>query len=311
MNNAIDVLGYSKSYKSKHNIVKAVDNLSFSIGFGKCVGFIGPNGAGKTTTIKSICGILYPDSGSIFVNSINPFNKREELLKSIGIVFGSRTHLNQNFTLEENIKYFSILYGVNNDIYINHIAEKLDIMRLKNNIIRTMSLGEKAKATILISLLHNPRILILDEPFIGIDIFSKEALLDVLKEYISEGKRSVMITSHDLFELENILSDIYIIDKGKLIFGDEINSIRRFKLDIITIQFRNLNDTNELIICETMKKNNIEYSRLEKNVIEFKINKGYTEVLALLGCLNQISEIVDFKKSVLSLQEIIKNIIRG
>lgn len=311
MHDAIEVLGYSKSYKSKHSIIKAVDNLSFSIGFGKCVGFIGPNGAGKTTTIKSICGILYPDSGNIIVDSINPFKKREELLKRIGIVFGSRTHLNQNFTLEENIKYFSILYNIKNNIYIDHIAEKLDLTRLKKNIIRTMSSGEKAKATILISLLHNPRILILDEPFTGIDIFSKEALLDILKEYIAEGKTSIMITSHDLFELENILSDIYIIDKGKLIFGDGINSIRHFKFDIITVRFKNLDDINELIICEMMKKNNIEYSRLEKNVIEFKIHKEYTEFLDLLGYLNKISEIVDFKKSMVSLQEIIKSIIRG
>ncbi len=217
-------------FTKEYITVNAVDGVSFGIDQGEIVGYVGPNGAGKSTTIKMLTGILYPTSGVIEVGGLVPTKDRKQNLMHIGVVFGQRTQLWWDLPLIESFELLRHIYRVPEKIYRDNIAlfaELLDIDEFINTPVRLLSLGQRMRGDIAASLLHNPDILYLDEPTIGLDVVVKERIRQFIKEINIERKTTVILTTHDLLDIEALCSRIMIIDHGKVIYDGSIDEIRR------------------------------------------------------------------------------------
>lgn len=210
--------------------VTAVNNISFSIEPGECVGYIGANGAGKSTTIKMLTGILVPTSGNITVNGYVPHRDRKEYTRSIGVVFGQRTQLWWDIAVIESFKLLRRIYAVPEADYrqrLDRFVEILDIGSLLNTPVRKLSLGQRMRCDLVASLLHNPPILFLDEPTIGIDVLGKIAIREFLEQVNKSFGATVILTTHDLDEIQKICSRVVVIDKGAIIYDGPIGGLQR------------------------------------------------------------------------------------
>ena len=217
-------------FTKEYITVNAVDGVSFGINRGEIIGYVGPNGAGKSTTIKMLTGILYPTSGVIEVCGFVPTKDRKQNLMHIGVVFGQRTQLWWDLPLTESFELLKQIYRVPEKIYKDNIAlfaELLDIDEFINTPVRMLSLGQRMRGDIAASLLHNPDILYLDEPTIGLDVVVKERIRQFIKEINIERKTTIILTTHDLSDIEALCNRIMIIDRGKVIYDGSIDEIRR------------------------------------------------------------------------------------
>lgn len=216
MSYAIQISNLKKQYRDA--IEPALDGLTFNVREGSVVGLLGPNGAGKTTSINIICGLVAPDSGNATVYGVSCIEHPTSVRSQIGVV-PQRIALFPNMTAIENFMYIGRLYGLE-DRFIkdrsDDLLERLGLLKHADKRINRYSGGMKRRANIIASLLHNPVILILDEPTAGVDVQSRAMILDFLKEYNSMGK-TILYTSHLLEEAEKICDDVVIIDSGKLI----------------------------------------------------------------------------------------------
>ncbi|NYZ78455.1 ATP-binding cassette domain-containing protein, partial [Candidatus Micrarchaeota archaeon] len=191
----------------KYEVKKAVDGVSFEVKEGEIVGFIGPNGAGKSTTIKMLTGIIKPDSGEAHVLGLEPFRQRRTLAKKIGVVFGQRTQLWWDIPAIESFKLFQKIYEIPEAEFEKTYARVNGILELGdfvNQQVRKLSLGQRMRCEIAASILHNPRVLFLDEPTVGIDVVGKERIRRFIKEINKEFKTTIVLTSHDMFDVEKL-----------------------------------------------------------------------------------------------------------
>ena len=219
-------------FRPKTEKIVAVDNVSFSVPKGEVLGFIGPNGAGKSTVIKMLTGILTPTSGKCTINGKNPRENRKSYVKEIGVVFGQRTQLWWDLPLRET-------YGVLKEIYE---------VPFITNPVRTLSLGQRMRADIAASLLHNPKVLFLDEPTIGLDVVVKDNIRRAI-EYINEREHTtVILTTHDLADIEQLSKRIVMIDKGQKVFDGAIASLKSKYGQIREFNFET--DTPALVTAE-------------------------------------------------------------
>ena len=217
-------------FTKEYITVNAVDGVSFGVDQGEIVGYVGPNGAGKSTTIKMLTGILYPTSGVIEVCGLVPTKDRKQNLIHIGVVFGQRTQLWWDLPLIESFELLRHIYRVPEKIYKDNIAifaELLDINEFINTPVRHLSLGQRMRGDIAAALLHNPDILYLDEPTIGLDVVVKEKIRQFIKKINIERKTTVILTTHDLLDIEALCNRIMIIDHGKIIYDGSIDEMRR------------------------------------------------------------------------------------
>lgn len=208
---------------------KAVDNLNFNIGEGEVVGFIGNNGAGKSTSIKMMTGIMTPTSGHCYVNGIEPYKNRKKNAKNIGVVFGQRTQLWWDLPLIDSYSILKELYGVDDKTYksqLEYLDSVLDLNKFIYSSVRTLSLGQRMRADLAASLLHNPKVIYLDEPTIGLDVLVKDKMRNAIKEINERFNTTVLLTTHDLEDIEELCKRIIIIDNGKLIFDDTIDALK-------------------------------------------------------------------------------------
>src|SRR3970040_1826345 len=190
---------------AEYQTIRAVDDISFHINEGELVGYIGPNGAGKSTSIKMLCGILVPTSGNIKVNSLIPHKNRMENARQIGAVFGQKTQLWWDVPVIESLRLFRDIYKVPEAQFkrnLNLFNELLDLHEFQNTPVRQLSLGQRMRADMAAALLHNPRLLFLDEPMIGVDVVAKERLRTFIKEINREQKVTVLFTTHHIGESE-------------------------------------------------------------------------------------------------------------
>jgi ABC-2 type transport system ATP-binding protein len=216
-------------FNAKKVVTKAVDNISFSIAEGEMVGYIGANGAGKSTTIKMLTGILTPSSGEVKVDGIIPYKDRVPNAKNIGVVFGQRTQLWWDLPLSESFLILREIYEVPQKDYDDRMAFFNEILNLDEFIkspVRTLSLGQRMRADIAASLLHNPKVLYLDEPTIGLDVNAKQKMRDAIKMMNQTYKTTVILTTHDLDDIQELCNRILIIDKGKIIYDGSLQEIK-------------------------------------------------------------------------------------
>jgi len=210
--------------------VVAVDGVSFGIDAGEVVGFIGPNGAGKSTTIKMLTGILVPTSGRLHVDGLDPSRRRTELARRIGVVFGHRSGLWWDLPLRDSFALLARIYDVSRDRYRTNLAtlvELLDLAPLLDVPVRQLSLGQRMRGDIAAALLHDPPILYLDEPTIGLDLISKARLRDFLRDLNAERGTTIMLTTHDLVDIEHICRTVMVIDAGRLVFDGDLTALQR------------------------------------------------------------------------------------
>jgi ABC-2 type transport system ATP-binding protein len=209
--------------------VRAVDGLSFTIGRGEVVGYIGPNGAGKSTTIKMLTGILVPTGGSIRVAGIDPCRQRVRLARRIGVVFGQRTTLWWDLPLRDSFELLRKMYDVPKARYTENLAtfvELLDLGGLLDVPVRQLSLGQRMRGDIAAALLHDPEIVYLDEPTIGLDIVSKARLREFLAEVNAERGTTIVLTTHDLDDIEALCSRVMVIDHGHKVYDGTLAGLR-------------------------------------------------------------------------------------
>lgn len=224
------IIGITKSlFHRKYTIKRAVDEISFHINAGEVVGYIGANGAGKSTTIKLLSGILYPSSGRICVNGISPYEKRKINALNIGVVFGQRSQLFWDLPFEDTLNLYKKMYHISNEDFkknYNYFTELLDMKEFIKQPVRQLSLGQKMKANIMVSMLHNPKILYLDEPTIGLDVVTKRNLRECIREINKERNTTIILTTHDMNDIEAVCNRIILIDKGKKLFDGNIHHFR-------------------------------------------------------------------------------------
>jgi ABC-2 type transport system ATP-binding protein len=213
----------------KYQIVRAVDHISFSIEPGEIVGYIGANGAGKSTTIKMLTGILVPTSGSISVQGLVPYKQRYQHVKKIGVVFGQRTQLWWDIAVIEALRLLQKIYEIPKPDFearLKKFEEVLGIADLLNIPVRKLSLGQRMRCDLAASLLHNPPVLFLDEPTIGLDIAVKSSIRDFIKEINREYNTTVILTTHDLSDIEHLCRRVIMIDHGRLIYDGDLKSLK-------------------------------------------------------------------------------------
>lgn len=225
--------------KPKYKTIKAVNDISFTVEKGEMLAFIGPNGAGKSTTIKMLTGILYPTSGEIMVNGINPAKQRKKLAYKIGTVFGQKEQLWTHLTPYDNFKFFGAIYDIpNNEIEdrIEELSKTFELEKFINTPVRNLSLGQRIRCEMVAALIHKPEILFLDEPTIGLDPVVKKNIRKLIRKMNKELGTTIFLTSHDVGDIEKLCKRVIIVNKGKIIKDDTMKNLKSDKPleDIIT-----------------------------------------------------------------------------
>ena len=290
--------------KPKYKIIKAVKNISFSIEKGEMIAFIGPNGAGKSTSIKMMTGILYPDKGDINILGYNPVKDRKKLAYEIGCVFGQKEQLWTHLTPYDNFKFFGAIYDIPEEKVEKKIKELNDLFELNefiNTPVRNLSLGQRIRCEIVASLIHEPKILFLDEPTIGLDPVVKENIRTLIKRMNKEYKTTVVLTSHDVSDIEKLCKRVIIVNKGQIVLDDSMENLKYHYLNKKIVEAKmkeqvNLDDEEGITILKDKGYNlKIEVDTKKKSV---------SDALKLLNPDN----IVDINISNVPLENIISEI---
>lgn len=301
----ITVDNINKSFEG----VKRIDSLSFHIPKGEIVGFIGANGAGKTTTMKMLTGILKPDSGLIRVAGTNPIRNRQESLKNIGFINGIGTQLWRDMRLKDSYYLAKEMYKINNTDFNNNmknLTRKLDLNEILELQVNELSLGQRMRAEVAYSLLHNPKVLYLDEATIGLDVVSKEKVLNIIKDVNTENDTTIFFASNNLSDIEKTCRRIIVIDKGKKIYEGDLSKLKKHYTNeyLLKVKIENgkIPDFQDLPI----RKYKIE----EDNLLIYYKNNNINASTILKHIIKQCF-IKDIKIIEPSLESVIRNIYEG
>ncbi|MGH4125578.1 MAG: ABC transporter ATP-binding protein [Clostridium sp.] len=239
-------------FKREYEVKQVVNNLSFHISQGEIVGFIGPNGAGKSTTINMLTGILLPTRGIVRVNGMDPYKNHIKNVKQIGAVFGHRTQLWKEMPVIESFQMMKHMYKISDKQYKENMQLFCDILDLDNILYKPvdkLSLGQRMRADFACANLHNPKILYLDEPTIGLDVIAKESILNFIYEVNKLRKTTVILTTHNVTDIEKICSRVMVIDKGGMVYNGDIKRMKAvfalehtMQLEIDNMRFPDLED---------------------------------------------------------------------
>lgn len=288
--------------KSDKFIVRAVDDISFSIEEGEIVGYIGPNGAGKSTTIKILSGILYPDSGQCIVDGMDPFENREKYVAKIGVVFGQKSQLWWDIPVGDSFDLLRDIYKVDKDEYEQtkqELIESFDLKDIMEVPVRQLSLGQRMRAEIAAALIHKPKILFLDEPTIGLDAISKFAVRNIIKEINLKRNVTVILTTHDMSDIEALAKRVILIGKGKILYNGSINEIKKRLLTTKRLE----------IYCDKIDKDIVidgtEIIEKNDNRILIKIDLKKQNVSNVISEYSKICEVKDINVYEENIEEII------
>ena len=286
--------------------LRAVENFSIDIKEGELVGLIGPNGAGKSTTIKIMTGIISPTSGNCEINGFNPFKDRMKYVKSIGAVFGQRSNLAWDVPVIDSYELLRDIYKVSQEEYektLNTLIEKLDLKDIIYLPLRQLSLGQRMRCEIAGALIHSPKILFLDEPTIGLDSISKLKVREFIKEMNKESKLTVILTTHDINDIDALTNRIILIGKGRKLYDGSFEAIKEkySKSVTVTVQMAELYDEVQIDGYDTININGFEVVLRNKEETEFSYVK-------LVQKLEKNYKIVDISTKALELEEVIYNL---
>lgn len=293
-------------FSRKYEAIPAVKEVSFNIEQGEIVGYIGANGAGKSTTIKMMCGILHPTSGEVIINGLNFDKSRKEINKEMGVVFGQKTQLWWDIPLIETFKILKVIYDVPDKEYeerFKYLCDLLDLNSFITQNVRSLSLGQRMRADFAAALIHNPKIVYLDEPTIGLDVLVKDKIRKAIKELNKKYNITVILTTHDMKDIEELCNRIIIIDKGSILYDGTLKDIKYKFGNTKTIIIPSNVDISSLL----EKYSCIETEEMEDKVsLKFSVNDLNLDDL-LLELIN-VYHIEDFKINDISIEDITKNL---
>ena len=239
-----------KSWINDNKICKtAIDDISFSIKEGQVVGLLGPNGAGKTTLLKMLTGILYPTKGDIFVNKYVPYLREDEYKKSISVILGHRSQLLWSLPAIDTYLWLKEIYDINNTVFNKTLNMLLDIFNagdLINVQVRRLSLGQRMKMELIAQMIHNPKIVFLDEPTIGLDISTQNILREFILEYNRKTNATVVLTSHNIRDIEDMCQQAILLNEGKIVINCSIENLIRESCEYKKIVIYSLNNNFDL-----------------------------------------------------------------
>lgn len=300
--------GFSEAFKAlfhrEFECVKALDDISFQIMDGEMVGYIGPNGAGKSSTIKVLSGILTPDQGSCIINGRVPWKERTAHVNEIGVVFGQRSGLWWDVPVIDSFELLRDIYRIPIQLYNNNLDELVSLLHLEQ-IIRTparqLSLGQRMRCEIAASLLHSPKILFLDEPTIGLDAISKIAVRDFILERNRTHKTTVILTTHDMQDIESLTKRIILIGKGNILLDGSLEDIRKQSS-------RNKKLTVEFVGEITELWEGMSVLTSSKHLTTFNIDLNHISVSEAIQCISKQVEVSDISVNGASIDEVIANL---
>lgn len=297
---------FSRDYK----IVRAVDNISMDIEQGEIVGYLGPNGAGKSTTIKMMTGVLEPTSGEILVGGNIPYENRAKNAQEIGVVFGQRSQLWWALPLIESFKLLKDIYQISDSDYesMMHLYRSLvDIESLLHKPVRQMSLGQRTLSDILAAFLHNPKIVFLDEPTIGLDVSMKSKIRILINALNKEKNTTVILTTHDMGDVDALCRRIVIIDKGRMLYNNDIEHLKGFFGSYRTLKIRMDGDLKQQ--AEVIQKELPDFSvSADEEWISVLVDEEKSKVMEVLNQLQKSHEIRDMQLEEISTEDVIKKI---
>jgi len=276
-------------FNRKYQYIKAIDDISFSIKKGEIVGYIGPNGAGKSTTIKILSGILVPDSGKVVIDKLIPYKERQKYVSNIGVVFGQRSQLWWDIPAIDSFNLLKDIYNIPEQLYKKNLNELIELLNLKDIInipVRQLSLGSRMRCEIAASLLHSPKILFLDEPTIGLDAISKKIVREFIKKINKKNKTTVILTTHDMADIEALAKRIILIGKGRVLYDGTLSNLQKNYDYLRTIKVK----TKDKI---TIKRNYIVEEKRTKEGIEFIIDIRKVEISEFIKLLSSKISIID------------------
>lgn len=301
--------------------VKAVDGISFDIDAGEIVGYIGPNGAGKSTTIKMMTGILKPTDGTILINNHVPYTNRIKQAQIMGVVFGQRTQLWWDLPVIESFKILKEIYKVDQKTFDQHMGMFNDLVGLKAlypQQARTLSLGQRMLCDITASFLHNPQVVFLDEPTIGLDISVKAKIRSVIRELNRERNTTIILTTHDLGDVEALCHRIIIIDKGKILYDGDIKKVNALfgAYRTIKVQINDFNETTIALLKNKLterfgKDHGIIVAETEEFWTDVTIDQARTPLSDVLGFVMSCFVVSDVRIVEISMENVVQQVYDG
>ena len=317
--------GIANLFHREYHNVKAVDNIHFEIARGEMVGYIGPNGAGKSTTIKMLTGILVPTSGEILSNGFVPWRQRAAYVKTIGVVFGQRTQLWWDIAAVESFKLLRRIYDVSQrdfDERMELFNQVLGLTELLHVPVRKLSLGQRMRCDLAAALLHNPPILFLDEPTIGLDVVAKDHIRQFLRAINERYKTTVLLTTHDLDDIEELCRRIMILDRGTVLYDGPLSRLKEQFLRTKQIKFilRDGDQSARLAAFEqslpTLCPNgdrgvSLHLERLDEMTCRLRFDRARVSSSDLIRQILAAVEVRDFVIEDEPIEEIIKRIYSG
>ncbi|NLZ73852.1 MAG: ATP-binding cassette domain-containing protein [Bacteroidales bacterium] len=305
-------------FSRNYNTIKAVNDVSLTIDQGEMVGYLGPNGAGKSTTIKMMSGVLEPTSGTILVNRKIPYKNRTQNAQNIGVVFGQRTQLWWSLPVIESFKILKDIYQIPDKDYQDQLAlyeSLIDLKPLYSKPVRQMSLGQRTLCDILAAFLHNPSVIFLDEPTIGLDVSMKAKIRVLIHELNVRRNTTVILTTHDIGDVDALCERIIIIDKGAMLYDNTAEKLKGFFGAYRTLKIKTKGDLSVDFISDNIHERFPEASTITvtKSGEWFFImsNEDDTPIMLILQNLQDIVEICDIKIEEIVTEEIIKKIYEG
>ncbi len=285
-------------------LVEAVQGISFAVAAGERVGFIGPNGTGKSSTLKMLTGILHPTSGTARVLGLVPWEDRRRLAYRIGSVFGQRPQLWYHLPAIDTFRLFGTMYEVDPRQLrqrISRLAEVLDITDLLETPVRKLSLGQRLRCEVAASLLHGPRLLLLDEPSIGLDVVAKQRLRDAIRLLNEEEGMSVLLTSHDAGDIESLCRRVIVVNHGRIVFEDDVTALRQQYLTVKSVEARYAQEvpTNFAIAGGHVVTR-------ERYALTLRFDARTVSAGAVMAQLAAVGGLVDVSLSQPSLEEVIR-----
>uniref|UniRef100_UPI002ED78A0D ABC transporter ATP-binding protein n=1 Tax=Proteiniclasticum sediminis TaxID=2804028 RepID=UPI002ED78A0D len=302
-------------FSTEYTLKTAVDNISFTIQDGEIVGYIGANGAGKSTTIKMMTGILTPTSGEVRVNGVVPYEDRQKNARDIGVVFGQKTQLWWDLPLSETFTLLRDIYEVSPQDFEERMAFLDEVLELKEFLltpVRALSLGQRMRGDLAAALIHNPKVVYLDEPTIGLDVVVKENVRKAIQKINATYGTTVILTTHDLTDIEELCSRIIIIDAGKKIYDGNLAHIKEKFGYMSSVEFL----TGSPVLpekVEFIRSLDPEYLELEygENRLQVKFNRNNTSTTEITRQLMGTLDVLEFSIKETSIEDIVKKIYRN
>ena len=300
---------FSRDYKT----IRAVDNISMNISQGEIVGYLGPNGAGKSTTIKMMTGVLEPTSGEILVNGAAPYKDRTKNAQEIGVVFGQRSQLWWSLPLIESFRLLKDIYQVSTADYngmIELYRSLVDIDNILHKPVRQMSLGQRTLSDILAAFLHNPKIVFLDEPTIGLDVSMKNKIRTLINALNQKKNTTVILTTHDMGDVDALCRRIVIIDKGKMLYDNDIEHLKSFFGSYRTLKLRtdiSAEELDEILSRLFPEKNAVSVSSSDE-WNDILIDEDKIKLMTVLNSVQEHCKISDMKLEEISTETVIRKI---